>query len=175
MARVWTTLEKSMMPLTGRPNRMPMLAFQAKCSPQPSHRPWVRSHAIESRTPANMVMRMLIQVASGLKACSSPKSSDMTNGRSGRADSLDQAAKGIAAKGDLFGQRADGERRKVEKTQPEGARRRPEADVQSSGRAPWAARRARPDPSRWPRLCPTRVPRSDASAARVPRGRRQLR
>ena len=50
-----------------------------------------------------------------------------------RADGFDEAAKRVAAKGDLFGESGDGEREEIEKKQTEGTRLGPEVDVQGSG------------------------------------------
>src|ERR1700726_2135727 len=53
--------------------------------------------------------------------------------RSDWSDGFDQPAVRVAAKRDLFGKSGDGEGKEIEKKQAEGARLRPELDVQCSG------------------------------------------
>ncbi len=106
----------------GKPNRMPIEAFQAKCSPHPNHSPCVRNQAMESKSPASIVTSVLVQVAPGLKMWPSPKRRDMPMVAAIGPMASIRRAIGVAAKCDFFGERGDREGDKVEKEQTEGAR-----------------------------------------------------
>ncbi len=56
MARVWMTVEMLSRPLTGKPKRMPRLAIQAKCSPQPSQSRGCAARRSRAAGPKRMVM-----------------------------------------------------------------------------------------------------------------------
>ena len=89
-----------------------MLAFQAKCIPQASHSPWVRSHATEKTTPVSIVDQDAGPAGARIEDVGETEEQRHDEGRRRYwADGLDEAAIRIAAKDDLFSKRGDGKRR----------------------------------------------------------------